>query len=164
MGGAAGALLVTRLPDQWFEQAFALLMLILLVPTLRPLRLERAGRTNPRYGAVEAAMLFIIGLYGGAFQAGVGLLLVMVLARIGHDLVVANSIKLVVVAAFTAVAVAIFLMHQSVMWIPALILAVSQAVGAAVGARIVVRGGERIVRPIFAVAVVVMAGRMLRLY
>jgi uncharacterized membrane protein YfcA len=109
-------------------------------------------------------MLFIIGLYGGAFQAGVGLLLVMVLARIGHDLVVANSIKLVVVAAFTAVAVAIFLMHQSVMWIPALILAVSQAVGAAVGARIVVRGGERIVRPIFAVAVVVMAGRMLRLY
>ena len=36
--------------------------------------------------------------------------------------------------------------------------------GAALGARLAVRGGERLIRPVLALAVVALAGRMLGLY
>ncbi len=164
VGAAIGAVLVSRMPDHLFERVFAVLMLVLLVPALKPLRTPTVAKPQPRFSPGDFALFFLIGLYGGAFQAGVGILLVLALARAGHDLVLANSIKLVVVAAFTAVAVVIFLVQGQVVWLPALVLAVSQALGAAVGARVVVRGGERIVRPIFVFCVLALAGRMLRLY
>jgi len=44
------------------------------------------------------------------------------------------------------------------------LLAVSTSAGAVVGARMAVRGGERIIRPVLAVSVLVLAGRMLGLY
>ena len=71
---------------------------------------------------------------------------------------------LVVVALFTTVAVAIFVYQGQVRWAPAAVLSASMAAGAVIGARVSVRGGERVVRPVLAVAVVVLAGRMLGLY
>jgi uncharacterized membrane protein YfcA len=49
-------------------------------------------------------------------------------------------------------------------WIPALLLAAGYGLGGALGARIAVRGGERVIRPVLAVAVIALAGRMLGLY
>ena len=113
---------------------------------------------------MSAVTFFAIGLYGGSFQAGVGLFMVLALARVGHGLVLANSIKMVTIAAFTAVAVAIFVYEGQVVWAPALVLSAATALGATVGTRIAVRGGDRVIRPAIALAVVALAGRMLRLY
>jgi len=44
------------------------------------------------------------------------------------------------------------------------VLAAGFAVGGALGARFTVRGGERVVRPVMAVAVLAMSGRLLGLY
>ena len=41
------------------------------------------------------AVFFAVGLYGGAIQAGVGLVMILVLSYSGFDLVVANSIKVI---------------------------------------------------------------------
>ena len=116
-------------------------------------------------GALATALtFFLIGLYGGSFQAGVGLFLVLALARTGHDLVMANSVKVVAVAAFTGIATAIFVYEGQVFWVPAILLSVGTALGAALGARIAVRGGERVIRPALVVAVIALAGKMLGLY
>ena len=165
LGGTIGAYAVARLDDATFERLFGVLMLLLLVPALRPPRnaaLEPDG--SAMSPTVRAITFFAIGLYGGSFQAGVGIFLVLALARAGHDLVVSNSIKAVAVAAFTAVAVAIFIFEGQVVWLPALLLSTATAVGAAVGVRVAVRGGDRVIRPVIALAVIAMAGRMLRLY
>ncbi len=165
LGGTLGAYAVARLDDVTFERLFGVVMLLLLLPALRtPTRASLESERAAMSPMTSALTFFTIGLYGGSFQAGVGIFLVLALARAGHGLVVANSIKAVAIAAFTAVAVAIFVFEGQVVWMPALVLSAATALGAAVGVRLAVRGGDRVIRPVIALAVIAMAGRMLRLY
>lgn len=163
VGSLVGAFWVAQLADATFERVFGLAMLLLLLPMLRP----PGPRTRaPRAWSPATTLLvfFAIGVYGGALQAGVGLVLVAALSRAGFDLVRANSVKVVVVFALTLVAVPVFVLEGQVAWLPATILALGFALGGELGARMAVRGGERLIRPVLAAAVVALAGRMLGLY
>ena len=164
IGAAAGALLVSRLPHETFERLFGVVMIALLVPLLRAREIGAAAAARPWPPALATLAFLAIGVYGGAIQAGVGILLLLVLVRAGHGLIEANSIKIVAVAAFTAVAVLVFLATAEVVWMPAIVLSLGTAAGADVGARLAVRGGERLVRPVLVAAVVALAGRMLGAY
>jgi uncharacterized membrane protein YfcA len=164
-GSAAGALLVSELPDEVFERAFGVVMLLLLVPTFfrRPKIAADGAGPRPWSRTTSSIAFFAIGAYGGAFQAGVGLLLLLGLARAGFDLVRANVVKVIVVAALTAVALPVFIAKGQVAWLPAGFLAVGFSAGGALGAQLAVRGGERLIRPVVAAAVVVLATKMLGL-
>jgi hypothetical protein len=162
-GALAGALGVARLPDAAFERLFGAVMLALLLPTLRPPR-PRAAPPRPWPPALSAAVFFAIGLYGGALQAGVGLVLVAALSHAGFDLVRANGIKTFVTFGLTAVAAPVFVFEGQVAWGPALLLAAGFGAGGGLGARLAVRGGERLIRPVLGAALVALAGRMLRLW
>lgn len=166
-GSLVGALLVSRLADETFERAFGVLMVPLLLLSLRPPRVPAFGPdAHPAAWPtpVAATVFFGVGCYGGAFQAGIGLLLVLALSRSGLDLVVANSVKVVVILVVTVTALPVFIVGGRVDWGPALVLAAGFAVGGALGARITVQGGERVVRPVLVVAVLGLAGRLLGLW
>ena len=164
LGSAVGALWVSGLRDETFNRLFGGIMLLLLVPTLRPpRRSDSSPPPRPWPPALRFGAFFLIGVYGGAIQAGVGLVLVLALARSGLDLVRANAVKVVVILAFTGVAVPVFVARGQVAWGPAAVLAAGFVLGAALGARLAVRGGERVIRPLLAAAVVALAGRMLGL-
>jgi uncharacterized membrane protein YfcA len=162
-GALIGAWWIAQLADATFERVFGLAMVLLLLPTLRP---PRTGSGAARRWSPSTSFLifFIIGIYGGALQAGVGLVLVAALSRAGFDLVRANSVKVVVVFALTLVAVPVFIAEGQVAWLPAGVLALGFAAGGEIGARLAVRGGERLIRPVLALAVLALAGRMLGLY
>jgi uncharacterized membrane protein YfcA len=162
-GSLLGAIAISRVADATFERLFGGVMLALLVPTLRRRPAQpRAERPWPR--AATLALYFGVGLYGGAFQAGIGVLLLFALSHAGFDLVRANAIKMVVVAVLTAVAVPVFVAQGQVAWLPAGLVALGFALGGAAGARLAVRGGERLIRPVLAAAVLALAARMLGLY
>jgi uncharacterized membrane protein YfcA len=166
LGSATGALAISRVADETFEKLFGLVMVALLIPILRR-PLPNAGtqtRRSRRSRSMTAAVFFAIGVYGGAFQAGVGIALVFALAYAGFDLVRANSIKVVVNAALVGIAVPVFALQHQIDWTYAVILASGFLLGAEIGARAAVRGGERVIRPVLVVAVVALAGRMLGLY
>ena len=91
-GSLTGSILVSRLADETFERAFGILMVPLLLLALRPPKVPRAAEGPPSWPmSVTAMVFFLVGCYGGAFQAGIGLLLVLALSRSGLDLVVANG-------------------------------------------------------------------------
>ena len=162
LGSVIGATAVSRLADDTFETAFGLVMLAVLVPTLRPPRAASADR--PAWpGWLRALVFFAIGLYGGSFQAGVGIALLLALGRAGYDLVTANAIKVLVVAGVTVVAVPIFALQGQIAWAPAVALAAGFALGGVLGARLTVTGGERLIRPVLVIATVALAARMLGL-
>ena len=52
------------------------------------------------------------------------------------------------------------LLAGQIAWAPAAVLAVGYSAGAELGARLAVRGGERVIRPVLVVAVIALAGRM----
>lgn len=160
IGAALGALAISRVSDSTFERSFGLVMLLTLAPTLRAPRPPEAAH-RPWPPALRNAVFLGIGVYGGAYQAGVGIALLLALGRTQHDLVTANAIKVVVVAALTLVALPVFVLQHQVDWGPALVLAAGFAAGGQLGARFAIHGGERLIRPVLAVAVVALSARML---
>ena len=162
IGSLTGSLLISRVDAEAFERVFGIIMIPLLLLSLRPPKVQVAAR--PWSGPLAAAVFFGVGLYAGAFQAGIGLLMVLALSRSGLDVVAANSVKVLVVLVVTCTALPVFIAGGLVDWQPALALAAGFGVGGALGARITVAGGERVVRPVLAMAVLAMAGRLLGLY
>jgi hypothetical protein len=165
IGSVLGAMVASRMSAEIFRQVFGIAMIGLLYPMLRqarPASQSDALRPRSRFGNV--AIFFGIGLYGGAIQAGVGLFLIAALARSGLDLVRANSIKVVIIGALTLVAVPVFIAQNQVDWPLASALVVGFGLGGEIGARAAVKGGERLIKPVLAVSVIAMAGRMLNLY
>ena len=167
VGSLVGAWAISLLDSEDFKRIFGVVMVALLIPTLQSgMRRERADRpARPRWSlGLRLVVFFLIGLYGGAIQAGVGLVLLIALERSGLDLVQANSIKVVIIFALTAVAIPVFIAQDQIQWIPALCLVVGFAIGGRAGVVVAVRGGERVIRPMMAAAVIAMAGRMLGFY
>jgi len=161
-GALVGALAIARVADATFERLFGALMLVLLVPTLRR---SRATTPGPGLGRVASALVFFaLGLYGGAVQAGLGILLVYALVYAGHDLVRANAIKAAANAALTAAAIPVFAAAGQIAWRPALVLAVGFVAGAEIGVRLALARGERVIRPLLVAGVIALAGRMFGLY
>ena len=76
----------------------------------------------------------------------------------------ANGIKVVVILVVTVTALPVFVARDLVDWAPALVLAAGFAAGGGLGARFTVIGGVRAVRPVIAVAVLAMSGRLLGVY
>ncbi len=167
VGSLIGAYGISRVTPESFERLFGVVMLLLLIPMLRPKQrstVEDEPTRAPWSPAVRAAVFFAIGLYGGALQAGVGIFAVFALSRAGYDLVQANSIKVVLIAALTLIAVPVFISSDQVVWPAAVALAVGFAAGGAVGVRLAVERGERLIRPVLGASVVALAGRMLGIF
>jgi len=166
LGSLVGAATATQIPDPIFEQIFAGIMLILLIPMLRggPPRSAPGAAAQHWSPLTRNFVMFAIGLYGGAVQAGVGLLLLFALNRAGFDLVRANAIKIVIVTALTIAAVPVFVFERQVAWLPAAFVSIGFTIGAAAGARIAVVGGETAIRRALAVAVLALAGHLFGLY
>ena len=158
-GTLLGATLVTRVPDEWFQAGFALLMLAFLPLLWRPAgRVQRHSRKGPLVQLSFAAM----GFYGGAVQAGLGIPLLMALVAVaGLDLVRANAAKVALNVVQQGLALGAFIWAGQVWWIPGLVLATGSAAGGFLASRLGARRGERFVRPVVAIAVLAMALRLL---
>ncbi|MBT3248050.1 MAG: TSUP family transporter [Actinobacteria bacterium] len=159
-GALLGSFSVSLLSDEIFEKIFGILMVPLLLLALRPPKVALGAWSLP----ATVLVFFGIGLYGGAFQVGIGLLLVLALSRSGMELVLANNVKVLVAMAINVTALPVFILNGKIAWGPALVLAAGFAVGGALGARFTVTGGEKVIRPVLALAVLALSGRLLGLY
>jgi len=162
VGSVIGSVAASQINDEVFERLFGALMLPLLALTIWRPKTSAANEPWPLW--LTMITFLAIGIYGGAVQAGVGLILVLVLSRAGFDLVTANAIKTIVILAVTLIAVPVFVINDQVRWVPALVLSVGMGLGGYVGANVAVEGGERVIRPVLVAVVLVLASRMLGLW
>ena len=161
-GALVGSMGASQIDDQLFERLFGLLMLPLLALSIWKPKAETADEPWPLW--ISTVAFFVIGVYGGAVQAGVGLMLLLVLARAGRDLVTANAIKTLVILAVTIIAVPVFVLNDQVRWLPAFVLSIGTGVGGFAGANLAIARGEQLIRPVLVVVVLVLASRMLGLW
>lgn len=161
-GSLVGSLVISQLTDEAFETAFGLLMIPLIILTINKPKARADGETWSR--ATTMAVFFAVGVYGGAVQAGVGLVMIAALSRAGFDLVRANSIKVLINSAVTMVALPVFIAQGNIRWVPALILAAGLTIGGALGARIGVRKGEEWIRRVMIFAAIALALNLLGVY
>jgi uncharacterized membrane protein YfcA len=161
-GSLTGSLAVSRLADDTFETVFGILLVpIVLLTIFRP---KPQPGSEPWSPVTQVIVFFAIGCYGGAFQAGVGLVLLWALTRAGLDLVRANSVKVVINLVVTSFALPVFIVKGQVAWGPALVLAAGFLAGGWLGAKWAVSGGERVVRVFMIGAAVYLAGRLVGIW
>ncbi len=161
-GSLAGSLLINKLGDDQFERLFALLVIPIVILTLMPPTPKERKSSWGR--STMILIFFVVGLYGGAIQAGVGLVMVLALSRSGFDLVTANSIKVMIIAFVTVVALPVFIFSGKISWGPALVLAAGLTAGGWIGAKWTVEGGERVVRWVMVFAALGLSGKLVGLY
>jgi uncharacterized membrane protein YfcA len=149
IGAIIGAQLAVNLDETILRRTIAVLMFVMLaIVLLRPNRWirEHANSPTPPY-FVQFAVFFGIGAYGGFIQAGVGIfLLAGLVLGAGYNLVGANAVKNLIVLVFTAAALAVFVYNDQVRWGLGLLLAVGNAAGAWVAARMAISRGAPFVR------------------
>lgn len=159
VGSVLGAILLLGLPPDVFEAVVPYLILFtcLLVgaqPTIS--RLLRRGKEAraPRHHLTPVTTFFagLVGVYGGYFGAGSGVMMVAVLG-FGTDLElrIVNGLKTLAILAGNVVAALIFVFVAEVDWAAAGLLAAGSVVGGYVGARV----GRRIPPTLFRVLIVI---------
>lgn len=159
VGAPLGAFVIDRLTDEAFERFFGLLMIPLIVLTIFRPKVKDDAPPWPMW--LTAVVFFGIGLYAGAIQAGVGLVLLTAFSRAGLDLVTANMIKVIFIFFVTCEALLIFIVQGNVRWGPAIVLAIGLSIGGWTGAKLAVRGGEKWIRAVMVVSALALAGRLI---
>ena len=161
-GSLAGSLLINKLGDDQFERLLAFLVISIVILTLMPPTPKESKSSWGR--STMILIFFVVGVYGGAIQAGVGLVIVLALSRSGFDLVTANSIKVMINAFVTVVALPVFIFSGKISWGPALVLAAGLTAGGWIGAKWTVEGGEQVVRWVMVIAALGLSGKLVGLY
>lgn len=118
LGGGIGAWLAAEFPKLFKDLVPWLILLAALLFTLQPLvtkHLSKGGRAENAHPsrlaqiAVVLAQLFI-GIYGGYFGAGIGILMLSTLGLMGmKDIHEMNALKTVLAGSINGVAVVVFL-------------------------------------------------------
>lgn len=167
-GAAVGAFLGTKLNGVWFNRVLAGVMItVMVLMYLKKVRGKKEETNDdengrPRRVILAHVLMVLAGFYGGFIQAGVGFILMAILHRVlGLDLVRVNMHKVFIVGVYTIVALSIFAWKGNVSWTPGIFLAAGNAVGAWVGTHFAVKKGERIIRIVFNIAIVIMVIKLM---
>jgi uncharacterized membrane protein YfcA len=157
-----GVWIALVISDQSFKRVLALLMVTLALWTLwapsgaGPQERAAAARRGKR-SLLIAGAFFLVGVYGGFVQAGVGFLILAATTVAGLDLVRGNAVKVLTVLCFTVLALALFAVNGRVDWLMGATLAAGTLLGGLVGARLTILKGHRWVRGVVTVTVVLFA-------
>jgi uncharacterized membrane protein YfcA len=165
-GAALGAFAATLIPNEVLTPlVIATLVIMAASMFLQPKSFappEGAQALDPRARPLALLALFAAGFYGGFLQAGVGIVLLFVFARLLNiDLVRGNGLKVAVIFVYSIVVVMIFAARARVDVRSGTLLALGQMVGAILGVRFTVRMGQAAVQKVLFVVIVLLAVALL---
>jgi uncharacterized membrane protein YfcA len=163
VGAAIGMLLVVCLPHEWFDWLVPWLILLAAVLFAAQPRIAAlaSGGPVPREAAPDGArsrlvaacgLQLLVGIYGGYFGAGIGILMLAVLAILGlGDIHRLNAVKNVLGTVINGVAAAMFALGSllgghEVSWPHAAVMAVAAVIGSLGGSHLARRLPAPLVR------------------
>jgi uncharacterized membrane protein YfcA len=153
LGAVLGAALLYRTPTEIFDRLvpalilFATLLLMLQEPIQRRFNLQAAHAARSPWLSWTMLFQLLVGLYGGYFGAGMGILMLAALSLMGHsDIHQMNGLKNLLATCINAVAAGYFVMAGIVDWPDALIMAAGAVIGGLGGSNLARRVGRTAVR------------------
>jgi uncharacterized membrane protein YfcA len=147
-GGVIGAILLLRTPITAFDKILPWLLAIATVTLAFGRQLGEILRRRRRIGApVVLAAQFGLGVYGGYFGGGVGIMMMAVWSLLSdRTLKSFNAPRTLMVCAANTVAVFIFIAAHAVRWREALVMLVGAIIGGVCGANIGRRAPAGVIR------------------
>jgi uncharacterized protein len=148
IGGAIGAVLLLLTPIKTFDVVLPWLLAIATVALAFGARLGEMLRRRWHIGASAVLVVqFCLGIYGGYFGGGVGIMMMAVWSLLtDRTLKSLNAPRTLLVCAANTVAVIIFIAAGSVRWREALAMLVGAILGGYLGANIGRRAPAAVIR------------------
>ena len=153
IGGIIGAALLLKTSSETFSAIVPYLILAatVLLAFQNPVsRWLQAGSDKPpslRWHIGAVVFQFLVGVYGGYFGAGIGILMLAALGLLRFtDIYKMNALKNLFALLINAVAAVYFAWSGAVLWGDAAVMAVGAIVGGYGGAGLARRAGPRVVR------------------
>jgi len=160
VGGAAGAVLLLHTPEKLFEHLVPILIggaTLLLATQEMITRHLPHKRASPAWLVFAFTFQFFVGVYGGYFGAGMGILMLAALGLIGlTDLHQMNGLKNILGLCINGVATIYFIARGAVIWHDVIVMAIAAVIGAFTGAKFAHAVGEKVIRIAIVVIGVVM--------
>lgn len=162
-GAIIGAIYATKIDDILFQKILGIVMIgvviFMIIPNSKGYIEEKINTKLP--WAIYPIM-FCLGFYGGFIQVGIGFLLMLSLHRILRlCLLYVNMHKVFIVMMYTIPALFVFAITGNVNWFYGISLAVGTGVGAWWSAKVAVKKGEKVIKGILIVAIVIMSIKLL---
>jgi uncharacterized membrane protein YfcA len=154
-GGVLGAFLLLRTPSTTFARLvpFLILFATLLMTVQEPIskRLQRpaaeGAKPSPAWWTGAIIFQFFVGVYGGYFGAGIGILMLAALGLLGFaDIHRMNALKNFLAIFINGVAALYFIVSGRVQWFDVFVMTLAAIAGGYMGARLAYRLGRRFVR------------------
>ena len=146
LGGALGGVLLLKTPSHVFTLLVPWLVLaatlIFCWGSFRRKSLHSSRVPTP----VLALIQFVIGIYGGYFGGGIGILMLAALTIAGQQVRTATATKNVLAMAMNTSAVGLFAFSSQIDWLAAVALAIGGIAGGLTGSWLVHRLPEKIMR------------------
>ena len=121
-----------------------------------------AQTEKPAHGWLIYPTMLGIGFIGGFHQVGIGFLMIGALSHIlKMDLVRINMHKASVFFIYTFPALLVFALTDNINWKYGIALAIGNAIGGWWSAKVAVQKGEKAIRIVLAIAMLVMAFKLL---
>jgi uncharacterized membrane protein YfcA len=154
-GGLIGAVLLYRTPTEVFDRLipwlilFATCLFMAQEPVQRRFNLGGDHAAPSHWLSWTILFQFVVGLYGGYFGAGIGILMLAALSIMGHtDIHQMNGVKNVLAICINGIAAAYFVLSGLVLWQEAIVMAIGAIAGGIAGAGVARRLGRKAVRRI----------------
>ena len=145
LGGITGAWLLLQTPESVFREAIPWLLLfatlLFIFGGQINAHLKKMAASNQHASAIGGLFLLIllfgVSLYGGFFNAGLGIVTLSYLALAGHTNINAmNGLKLLVSSAVSLIAIALFILNDVIAWYEGTIVLCGALTGGYVAAHI----------------------------
>lgn len=150
LGGVVGSFVAVSLDDRVMKRVIAIVLLVMLFSLFFQADRWLKGVIENRKGMItvkEFISFFLVGIYGGFIQAGVGVfLLAASVWATGYNLNRANPIKVFIALSYTVVALIIFSANDLIRWEYGIILGLGNMLGAWIGVHLSIKGGAKFIR------------------
>jgi uncharacterized membrane protein YfcA len=164
-GAIAGAVFAVRISDEAFEKVLGIIMILIIVTMLIPQKREKKVTDDFKIDWKLAISMIAIGFYGGFLQVGVGFIIMALLHNfLKLDLIRVNMHKVFIVFVFTIPALLVFILTDNVNWFYGLSLSAGNAFGGWWGAKLSVKKGEKLIRIVLIIAILIMAVKLLDIF
>jgi len=141
LGSLAGAGFASLIPDAKLGPVFGVILLALcgfMLLNPRVVGEDHPEKAKPR--PVVSRWFFLLGLYGGFIQAGIGVMQQVAMGALsGKGLISSAGPKSLLAFFFTVPALAVFALRGQVAWLPGLALAAGSMLGAVIGGHLAVK-------------------------
>ena len=165
-GAIAGAILAIKLNNKLFENILGIVMIGIIISMFLPKpKNTKDSDDNQNISLRVYISMFGIGFYGGFLQVGVGF---MIMAALQHlmklNLVFVNMHKVFIIVVFTLPALLIFAFTNNVNWWWGIVLGIGTALGGWWSAFISVKKGEKLIKIMLIIAILIMALKLLNVF